>query len=191
LNTLGDSLRSGIGGVLVFVAVIWLAFLVDQLLPLERMGLIPRQLRGIVGIAAMPFLHGDLNHLLANTMPLTFLLMLLIGSRPRNVEVVASLLAVSGLLLWVFGREAVHIGASTLVFALGSFLIVSGVIERRPVSLAVSVLVVVVYGSSFFAGIAPWQAGVSWDGHLAGLVGGVIVAPLALRRSMKSTHESA
>ncbi|MEM7376538.1 MAG: rhomboid family intramembrane serine protease [Pseudomonadota bacterium] len=177
-----DTLQAALKGVLVFVGVIWTVFLLDQLLPLEQLGLVPRQVRGAVGIVAMPFLHGSLQHLLANTTPLAFLLFLLAGSQARSVEVVAMLAVVSGVLLWLFGREAVHIGASTLVFALGSFLIVTGLIERRLVSFAVAVLVVALYGSSFIAGVVPWQHGVSWDGHLAGLVGGALVAPIALRQ---------
>jgi len=176
---------AALGGVLAFIAVIWVVFVFDRLLPLEQFGLVPRQLRGLLGIFAMPLLHGDFNHLLANTTPLAFLLLLLIGSRTRNTEVVVSLWLISGALLWLFGREALHIGASSLVFALGSFLIVTGVMERRLLSFAVAVLVTAVYGTSFFAGIAPWQSGVSWDGHLAGLVGGGLLAPLALRRHEK------
>ncbi len=176
---------------LTFLIVIWVVFALDQLLPLEQFGLVPRQLRGLLGIVAMPLLHGDVNHLLANTTPLVFLLLLLVGSRTRILEVVLSLWLLSGVLLWVFGREALHIGASTLVFALGSFLIVTGIIERRLLSFAIAVLVTIVYGTSFFAGIAPWQAGVSWDGHLAGLIGGAMVAPMALRRSSQSHRNGA
>ena len=177
------TLQDSIKGVLALIAVIWAVFLLDRLLPLETFGLVPRSLWGATGILAMPFLHGDLQHLLANTTPLAFLLILLAGSRARSTEVVVVLVILSGSLLWLFGREAVHIGASTLVFALGSFLIVTGMIERRLVSLGIALLVVVVYGTSFIAGVVPWQSGVSWDGHLAGLVGGALTAPLALRRA--------
>jgi len=178
----GLSVQSSLTGVILFVACIWIVFLLDRVLPLEHLGLVPRQLRGLVGIAAMPFLHGDLPHLISNTPPLIFLMLLLVGSRAASTEVVVLLLFVSGILLWVFGREALHIGASTLVFSLGSFLVVTGMMERRALSLGISLLVVLLYGTSFLTGILPWQPGVSWDGHLAGLIGGCLVAPVAMRR---------
>lgn len=179
-------MQSALKGVLGLVGLIWAVFLMDVALPLEQFGVIPRQARGLIGIFAMPFLHGDVQHLIANTTPLAFLLFLLAGSRAHSAEVVAILVVASGCMLWVFGREALHIGASSLVFALGSFLIVTGLIERRLVSLGVAVLVVLVYGTSFIAGVVPWQKGVSWDGHLAGLVAGALMAPVALQRAKRS-----
>jgi membrane associated rhomboid family serine protease len=163
-------------GILFFIIVIWAVFLADQLLPLERLGLVPRTLHGIPGIAVSPFLHTGLSHLLSNTVPLLVLLLLLAGSRSDSAAVVASIILFGGGLLWLFGRHARHIGASSLVFGLIAFLLVSGVLERRWPALLAALLVGMLYGTTLFTGILPFQPGVSWDGHLFGAVAGVVTA---------------
>jgi membrane associated rhomboid family serine protease len=85
----------------------------------------------------------------------------------------------------VFGRPAIHIGASGLICGLITFLIVSGFRERRIVPLLVAVCVGFLYGGALLSGIIPQRhSDVSWDGHLAGAVAGVVVAAAAtLRRA--------
>ena len=103
------------GGILVFIASLWLALLLDVFLPLERFGLVPRTAGGLWGVVAMPFLHQGVDHALSNSLPLLFLLTLLAGSRARSWQIVAAIVLAGGGLLWLFGRSAVHIGASGLV----------------------------------------------------------------------------
>ncbi|UJS24568.1 rhomboid family intramembrane serine protease [Thiothrix winogradskyi] len=170
--------------VLLFLATIWGVFLLDRILPLERLGLIPRDLGGLIGIVTMPFLHSNFTHLLNNTVPLAVLLTLLAGSRTDSRAAVALVAVVGGVLLWLFGRgHSLHIGASGLVFGLAVFLIVSGALERRIVPLLVSAFVAFTYGTTLLTGISPWQAGVSWDGHLLGGVAGGLVAWLLVRKT--------
>ena len=168
--------RRELRGILIFIIVIWAVFLADQLLPLEQLGLVPRTLHGIPGIVASPFLHTGLSHLVSNTVPLLILLLLLAGSRSDSATVVVSTVLVGGGLLWLFGRHARHIGASSLVFGLISFLLVSGVLERRWSALLVAMVVGLLYGTTLFTGILPFQPGVSWDGHLFGAVAGAATA---------------
>lgn len=163
-------------GILFFIVAIWAVFLLDQLLPLEQLGLIPRSLRGIPGIVAGPFLHKNLSHLVSNTVPLLVLLLLLAGSRSDSATVVINTTLLGGGLLWLFGRTARHIGASGLVFGLIAFLIVSGVFERRWSALLVALLVGLLYGTTLFTGILPFQHGGSWDGHFCGAVAGSVTA---------------
>lgn len=165
-------------GIALFLAVICLAFMADWVLPLEKLGLVPRSWRGLAGIVAMPFLHGNLSHLLSNIVPLTVLLILLAGSQAHSARVVVLTTLSSGGLLWMFGRTAIHIGASGLVFGLCAFLIAAGALERRPSSIAVATLVVLLYGSTMLTGILPTQQGVSWDGHALGVLGGLGVATI-------------
>ena len=96
---------------------------------------------------------------------------------------VVSIILVSGGLLWLFGREAMHIGASGLVFGLITFLLVSGVLERRWPALLAALLVGLLYGGTLFTGILPFQPGVSWDGHLFGAVAGAATAWWLARRT--------
>ena len=125
------TIRDEITGVVVFVGTIWGGFFASWFFPaLDNYGVVPRRLIGLVGIPAMPFLHANLQHILSNTVPLFVLLVLLAGSRAESWEVVALIVFLGGFLLWLCGREAVHIGASGLIAGLGAFLIVSGFLEH-------------------------------------------------------------
>lgn len=174
-----------LGWILAFVAAIWLIFVLDRFLPLERFGLVPRELSGLIGIASMPFLHGNWGHLISNTVPLLVLLMLVAGSRANSAYIVISICLIGGLLLWVIGRSSIHIGASLLVFGLAGFIIVSGFIEKRPLPLILSIVVLIVYGSSLIKGILPFEKGVSFEGHFCGLLAGAVCAMGLLPRSKR------
>ncbi len=163
-------------GILLFVTAIWVVFLVDLFLPLERFGLIPRHFIGLIGIFTMPFLHGNWPHLVNNSISLIFLLFLLVGSRDRAGWITGQIILMSGGLLWVFGRSAIHIGASGLVFGLIAYLIFAGLYEKRLITAMIAVLVGLFYGGSLVTGILPGQAGVSWDGHLCGTGAGFFIS---------------
>ncbi len=176
-------IRDELPWVFLFIASIWVVFFLDRLLPLEQYGLIPRDVHGLIGIATAPFLHANWQHIVNNTLPLTVLLVLLAGSRADSRLVVVLITVLGGTLLWLLGRgHAIHIGASSLVFGLATFLMVSGLLERRLVPLLISVLVAFVYGTTLLGGLAPWQPGVSWDGHLFGAIAGGISAWLLVRK---------
>lgn len=175
IHTIKDDLL----GVVIFLAFIWLMFVLDSLvpfLPFERLGLIPRSTRGLDGILTMPFVHKDLGHIISNTVPLAVTLVLLAGSRANSAMIVFLTIVLSGLLLWVFGREARHIGASGLVFGLVAFHIAAGFFEKRLSSVLIAVAVGIFYAGTLFRGVLPFQTGVSWDGHLLGAIAGAIVA---------------
>lgn len=179
--------RDELRWIFAFVSLIWCVFFLDQFLPLETLGLVPRRVSGLAGVGSMTFLHTDLSHLLGNTLPLITLLLLLAGSRANSIVIVCVITLGGGLLLWTFGRSGtVHIGASLLVFGLVAYLIVSGLIERRPLALVLSVLVAFLYGGTLLSGVLPWQKGVSWDGHLFGVIAGVISAFLFNNKSRQT-----
>ena len=172
-------MRKDLYSIVVFVLAIWLVFFVDATIParLTDWGLLPRTVRGLFGIATMPFLHASFGHVFGNTVSLAVLLVLLAGSRPNGERIVISIIAVGGVLLWLVGRSHVHVGASGLIFGLIAFLIVSGWTEKRPVSIAIALLVGVLYGGTFVGGVIPsWGSDVSWDGHLCGAASGGAVA---------------
>lgn len=166
-------------GIVLFLMAIWVAYFAGPLLPFDprSWGLQPRTVHGLVGIVTMPFLHLNLAHLLANTVPLFVLLSLLAGSQARSWEIVIDTELVGGVLLWLFGRPAIHIGASGLVFGLTAFLIISGFLERRMLAILVALLVIFLYGGTLLWSIIPRPGSiVSWDGHLFGAIGGLCVA---------------
>ena len=171
----------------VFIALIWVVFGLDIFLPLEKLGLVPRTLQGLMGIVAMPFLHGDFKHLLGNTVPLAVTMMLLAGSRANSGAIVTLITLLCGIGLWLFGREALHIGASGVVFGLITFHIFAGFFEKRLQSIIISIVIGLLYASTLVQGVIPFQHGVSWEGHLIGAVAGAIVAMLTAKMLKSST----
>ena len=178
------SIKRDLVGVAIFIGVIWIVFALDIFLPLERLGLVPRTWEGLSGIIAMPFLHGDFKHLLGNSIPLAVTMMLLAGSRANSSAIVAIIALLSGIGLWLFGRTALHIGASGLVFGLIAFHVFAGIFEKRLQSVVLSVVVGLLYASTILQGIVPFQRGVSWEGHLIGAITGAFVA-LVVSRTLK------
>jgi len=173
------TVREEFTGVLLFVGVIWCVFIVGSVLPLrlESFGITPRTWSGLVGILASPFLHANLNHLISNTIPLIVLLLLLAGSKSRSWAIVASIVFLSGALLWLLGRPATHIGASGLIYGLIAYLLVSGVREQRIVPMITALIVGILYGGTLLLGVLPNSGtNVSWDGHLLGALAGGLVA---------------
>jgi len=159
-----------------FLPAIWLVFVISRILPLNQFGLIPRQLSGAPGIVAMPLLHDDFKHLLANTVPLALLLALLFNTEAGATTVAVLCQVGGGVLLWLVGRRANHIGASLMVFALTGFHIANGLVQVKLTTIAIALIVAGLYGTTFLTSINPWKKGSSWDGHLCGFVAGVGVA---------------
>lgn len=178
-------IKDELQGVGIFIGIIWLVFLIDWTLPtdLRNWGVVPRSLWGLTGIFTMPFLHGNWQHLVGNTIPLAVLLCLLAGSRANSTGIVVTLTVIGGALLWLLGPSAsLHIGASGLIYGLITFLIVAGITERRPMALGIAVVVGIMYGTTLFGGILPFTVneGVSWQGHLTGAIAGVLLGRFAV-----------
>jgi membrane associated rhomboid family serine protease len=175
-HSIGEEIR----GVVAFVGLIWVAFLVEFVVPThltKAFGLTPRTLHGLIGIVAMPFLHLGWGHLISNTIPLLVLLVLLAGSRAHTWEIVGAIVLLGGGLLWLLGSAGTtHAGASGLIFGLITFLIVSGILERRIIPMFISALVAFLYGGTLLSGILSAGPGISWQGHLYGAIAGTVVA---------------
>ena len=184
------SLSRDLKGIALFVGVIWLVFIADIFLPLESFGLLPRSFRGLAGIITIPFLHANLQHIMANTVPLVVLLGLLAESRANSVAIVVFISVLAGIMLWLFGQTAIHIGASVLVFGLIGFLVCAGFFEKRLLSALIAIGVAITYGSTLFFGISPFQKGVSWDGHLFGAIAGGVIAYYIAGDLVRGTGES-
>ena len=157
----------------------WLAFAVTVLSggALLSYGIVPRTVSGLRGILFAPFLHANLNHLVANTIPFVLLgwLVMLRDARHFGRVTIAAMLG-SGLVSWALGAPgSVHIGASGVIFGYLGFLMVSGWYARTFASIVLSVGVTLAWGSLVF-GVLPTVPGVSWQGHLGGFIGGVLAA---------------
>ena len=184
-----QSIRQELLWVFIFVACLWLVAGLDAIVPIDfnQFGLRPRVAGGLIGIPLMPFLHGSWGHLLSNSIPLLILLTLLAGSRANSMAIVIGLIATGGVLLWLFGRSRIHIGASGLVYGLVAFMMASGYFERRLVPVVVAIIVGCLYGLTMVWGVLP-AAGkdISWDGHLCGALAGIGLAYAAVGRNSKS-----
>jgi membrane associated rhomboid family serine protease len=143
---------------------------------LARFGVLPRNLMGLSGILTYPLIHGDWKHLLNNSVAI-FVLGTMVYHFYREFAGRALLwmLLLSGLWLWIGGRPNYHIGASGMVYALFGFLFLSGILRRHVKLMALSLLVVFLYGSLVW-GIFPMEEHISWEGHLFGLMAGLGVA---------------
>lgn len=162
----------------VLVMLMWAVFWLDYrfMLDLYRFGILPRHIEGLVGIGASPLLHGSLLHITNNTLPLLALGAGLFFFYPRiAVVVIAVSWFGSGLVVWVIGRESYHIGASGLIYALAGFIFLSGLLRKQTNLLALSLLVVFLYGGLVW-GVFPIKENVSWEAHLAGASSGFALA---------------
>lgn len=167
----------------LFVAALWIVFLVQQNghHQLVKLGVLPRQPSGLLGIVTSVFIHGDLAHIASNSLPLLVLgAMLFYFYKKIARPVFLWIWLISGLWLWIGGRNddnypMYHIGASTLIYGLATFLFFSGVFRRHLQLMVVSALVVFLYGGIMW-GVFPFKSEISWEGHLFGAIAGVLVA---------------
>jgi hypothetical protein len=95
--------------------------------------------------------------------------------RPVGYRVFFLTWFITGLTVWIFARSAYHIGASGLVYGLASFLFFSGIIRNNINLLAISLLVVFLYGGLVW-GIFPFDFKISWESHLMGGVTGLVLS---------------
>ena len=164
----------------LFTVIMWGVKLIEIQFNLQNIirefGVSPRDLSGVKGILFAPFIHKDVLHLSNNSLPILILGWFLFFSYKKIAkEIFLWLFFVSGFWLWVIGRPSLHIGASGVIYSLASFLFISGVIRKNPRLTSISLIVVFLYGSMIW-GVLPTKPTVSWEGHLSGMVSGIIVA---------------
>ncbi|MFI7419677.1 rhomboid family intramembrane serine protease [Nonomuraea sp. NPDC049684] len=183
----GTFLSSAIKAILILgsmLAVMWVLEGVDYVMggALDSYGIAGWDADGLVGILFAPFLHGGFGHLMANSLPL-LVLGFLAAVRDIRKFLWATLLIVliGGLGTWVSSPGVITIGASGLIFGYFGFVLARGVFDRRLVDLLIAIGVGVAYYSILW-GLLPNQQGISWQGHLFGLLGGVVAAWVLRRR---------
>jgi membrane associated rhomboid family serine protease len=165
-----------------FVILLWLIHVMNWGLDLDPspFGLRPREWSGLVGIVTAPLVHSDFGHLFANSVPLATVGAAMLYLYPQStLRVLPAVYLGSGLLVWLFGRSSVHLGASGLVYGLVGYVFVAGLLRRDRRAIAAALLVAFMYGSLAW-GLLPIQPGVSWETHLSAAGIGALLA-LALR----------
>ena len=176
MRFLAQEVRARAALLLGFVGTLWAVELVDLLVfrgGLDFLGIRPRNTEWLWGIVLAPFLHGGLPHLIANTAPLLVLGgLVLLRRRLDYVLVTVIVTLVGGFGVWLFApRNTVHLGASGVAFGYLGYLIARTWFERSLTSLAIALVAGFLYSGALL-GVLPGQRGVSWEGHLFGLLAG-------------------
>ena len=174
-----------IGYPVFFVLFIWIVFWFEVRFgfSFNGYGVYPRTLIGLRGVIFSPFIHSSMEHLYHNSIPLLVLsTALFYFYREISWKVILYGILFSGLLTWCIGRPANHIGASGLIYVLMSFILFKGIFAKHFRLIALSLLVVFLYGSMIWY-VFPIKENMSWEGHLAGLIVGLVFA-LFFRKSI-------
>lgn len=161
----------------LFVMAIWIIFWADIRfnLNLDNFGIYPRTFEGLRGIIFSPFIHGNMEHLYNNSIPLLILLAALrYFYREQSLAVFGYGILLSGFITWVIGRDSYHIGASGLIYVLVSFIFFKGIRTKYYRLVALSLLVISIYGSMVWYVFPNIEEGISWEGHLGGLITGFV-----------------
>lgn len=171
-----------IGGSLTLM---WLVEVLDTFAfddGLQTHGIEPRQLDGLEGVLFAPVLHDGWTHIISNSIPFVVLGALVMTYGLRRWLTATAVIAIgAGFATWLLARSGIHIGASILVFGYFGFLLGMAWFERSVRSIGIAVVVAVVYGGLIW-GVLPTDSGVSWEGHLFGVIAGVAAAWLVGRR---------
>jgi len=163
----------------MFIFLMWFVKIVEILFDLDfsDFGIYPLSVRGLPGIILSPFLHADISHLFNNSIPLLFLgTALFYFYSDVALKIFSVIYILTGVLVWVAGRHAWHIGASGLVYGLASFLFFSGIIKRYFRLIALSLLVVFLYGSMVWGLFPGIYKNISWESHMLGFFSGTMLA---------------
>lgn len=163
---------------LAFPLLLWVIYLVDYLFDFYpyKLGILPRNLSGLIGIITSPLIHGSFSHLISNTVPLVLVGLGIFYFYPKVAYKVFVIVYLgTGILVWIFAREVYHIGASGIIYGFISFVFFSGVFRKDNRSIALALIVVFLYGGLIW-GVLPVEKGVSWESHLFGAIVGIIAA---------------
>jgi membrane associated rhomboid family serine protease len=162
----------------LFVILVWVIKLLEHFdgLELYKLGILPRSIKGLLGIATTPFIHSDFAHLISNTMPLIVLgTGIIYFYRELAYRVILLIWIFGGAIVWILARDSYHIGASGLIYGIAAFLFFSGIFRKDNRLLAISLLVIFLYGSMVW-GIFPMVPEISWESHLISGLCGLVLA---------------
>lgn len=164
-----------------FLAILWIVELINAATGRDLTqygGILARDFGSLVNILTSPFVHGNIEHLMSNALPLFSLgLIAAIPSPKRFLLMTLVVIVVGGIGIWLASPAGtVTIGASGVVFGYFSYLLLRGLVDRRPADVLVSIGIAIAYGSFMWSAVGIGATGVSWQGHVSGLIGGVVAA---------------
>lgn len=163
----------------IIVFLMWFVKLTEILFEADFsfLGIYPLKAEGLPGILFSPFIHADFKHLINNTFPVLFMgTVVFYFYSAVAFRVIIWTFLLTGIFVWIGGRDAWHIGASGLIYGLASFLFFSGIIRRYYRLAGLSLLIVFIYGSMVWGMFPGVYQNVSWESHMLGFVSGIILA---------------
>lgn len=185
---------SAIAVVGLMLAMMWVLELVDYAGngSLEQYGIRSRDFSDLPDIFSAPFLHANLDHIAANTLPFAILgLVAAVRGVGKFLLMNLIVIVIGGLGVWFFGpSNAETLGASILVFGYFGYIVGRGVFERRLADTVIAVVVALFYWSILY-GLLPNDQQISWQGHLFGLIGGLVSAYVLRRRRLPQRERRA
>ena len=171
---------------IVAIVVIWLIYWVEITFGynFNTYGILPREIKGLRGVLFSSFIHSDASHLSNNSIPLFVLLAsLFYFYRKIAHKVLIYGILFSGLFCWIIARDSYHIGASGVIYLLFSFIFFSGIIRKHYRLIAMSLVVIFLYGGMIWF-IIPTEDRISWEGHLSGFLIGLLFAFLYRKKGI-------
>lgn len=160
------------------VGIIWCVKSAEYIfhVDLAWLGVYPQTVKGLIGIITAPLIHGSLEHIFNNTLPMLILGTLLLYGYPKSRwRVLATVWVLSGVGVWIFARQSYHIGASGLTHGLFFYLLVVSIFRRDKRSVAIMMTAFFMYGGMTMS-IFPREEGISFEYHFFGAVAGAISA---------------
>ncbi|WED43881.1 rhomboid family intramembrane serine protease [Legionella cardiaca] len=169
-----EQTKANMNTLIIILCIPWLIYFINLFLNnrLLYLGIIPRRFYGLSGILFAPFLHANFNHIFFNSIPLLVLSnFILINGLTYFLYVTVMITVLSGFLIWCFAKPGIHIGASSLITGYWG-LLVSDILQQGTVTAIILGIISIYYFAGIFLGIFPGKKGVSWEGHLFGLIAG-------------------
>lgn len=176
LNEIIEQTQNNLQTLGIILLILWtIYFMTRFIVPnLLLLGIIPRHIAGIPGILFAPLLHANFNHLFFNSVPLLVLSdFILVNGLHYFLTITLMITLISGLAIWCFAKPGLHLGASALITGYWGFLVCS-IYQSNTLTTLILGIISLYYFAGIFFGICPGKKGVSWEGHLFGLIAGII-----------------
>jgi membrane associated rhomboid family serine protease len=177
-----------VGVPLFFVLFLWFVYWLEIRFgfDFDSNGILPRTFSGLQGVVFSPFIHFNIEHLYNNSIPLVVLLSAMCFFYRNEVfGILVYGILLSGVLTWFIGRDNYHIGASSLIYVLVSFIFFKGIQTQYYRLVALSLTVVVLYGGMLWYVFPKVDETISWEGHLSGFIAGLILTFLYKKQEFK------
>lgn len=164
---------------LKLLGIFWAVHILNLILGyrLNVLGITPRRLYGLPGIFFSPFLHANFTHLFFNSIPFLVLTdLILTEGKLIYYSISIEIIILSGILVWIFGKRAIHIGASALIMGFFGFLLGKAYFQLNATTIILAGLCLYYFGGLFIALFPSVQKNVSWESHIFGFLAGIFTA---------------